>query len=154
MANLKIGDLAPELNIPDQNGKMVTLSELLGKTVVLYFYPKDNTPGCTAEACSLRDHYSELTKMGVLVFGVSADSEKLHQGFIEKQSLPFSLLADTEKKVIKAYDAWGEKKMYGKAYEGILRKTFIIDPKGKISHIIEKVDTKNHASQIFSLLNK
>ena len=148
MGNLKVGDKAPELNIPDQDGQLVKLSDFAGKKVALYFYPKDNTPGCTAEACNLRDNYSVLKNLGIEILGVSADNEKSHKGFIEKQSLPFRLLSDFEKTVLKAYDAWGEKYMYGKSYDGILRKTFIIDEQGKIEKIIEKVDTKNHASQI------
>lgn len=153
MGNLKIGDKAPDFKLFDQNEKSVTLNDFKGKKLVLYFYPKDSTPGCTAEACSLRDGFQDLKSKGIVVLGVSADNTKSHQNFIEKQSLPFSLLSDPEKIALKAYEAWGEKKMYGKSYEGILRKTFIIDENGKILHIIEKVDTKNHASQIMELIN-
>lgn len=148
MTTLKIGDKAPEFKAVDQNGKPVSLADYKGKKVVLYFYPKDNTPGCTDEACSLRDGYSDLLKAGYDVIGVSADSEKSHQGFIQKHSLPFRLIADVDKKVIEAYGAWGEKKMYGKSYMGIIRKTFIISADGKIENIIEKVNTKDHASQV------
>jgi len=148
MATLKLGDKAPEFNAIDQDGKPINLGDFKGKKVVLYFYPKDNTPGCTDEACSLRDNYSELKKLGYEIIGVSADSEKSHQGFITKHSLPFRLIADTGKEVLKAYDAWGEKKMYGKSYEGILRKTYVISEDGLIEKIFEKVNTKDHANQI------
>jgi peroxiredoxin Q/BCP len=151
MEQLKINDKAPDINAPDQNGKIVKLDDYLGKKVVLYFYPKDNTPGCTAEACSLRDNYSDLISKGFQVIGVSADSSKSHLSFIEKYSLPFPLIADVDKKVLLAYGAWGEKKMYGKSYEGVLRKTYVISEKGTIKHIIDKVDTKNHAQQILEL---
>jgi thioredoxin-dependent peroxiredoxin len=148
MATLKQGDKAPEINGFDQDGKSIGLSDYKGKKVVLYFYPKDNTPGCTDEACSLRDHYEELKKQGYDVIGVSADSSKSHQGFIQKHQLPFRLIADTEKSLIKAWGAWGEKKMYGKSYEGIIRSTFIISENGTIEKVIEKVKTKEHAQQI------
>jgi peroxiredoxin Q/BCP len=118
--------------------------------VVLYCYPKDNTPGCTAEACSLRDHYKELLKKGLAVVGVSADNEKSHKGFAAKFSLPFPLIADTSKKILNDYGVYGEKKMYGKSILGIIRTTFIIDEKGMIEKIISKVDTKNHSEQIFA----
>jgi len=149
---IKIGTKAPEFAVKNEKGNEIKLSDYLGKRIVLYFYPKDNTPGCTAEACSLRDSYSALKKKGIEVIGVSADSEKSHQNFIEKYELPFTLLSDAEKDVLMKYEAWGEKKMYGKTYEGIIRKTIIISPEGIIEHIIEKVDTKNHAQQILDLL--
>ncbi len=149
---IKIGTKAPGFAIKNEKGNEIKLSDYLGKRIVLYFYPKDNTPGCTAEACSLRDSYSALKKKGIEVIGVSADSEKSHQNFIEKYELPFTLLSDAEKDVLMKYEAWGEKKMYGKTYEGIIRKTIIISPEGIIEHIIEKVDTKNHAQQILDLL--
>ncbi len=149
MSNLKIGDSAPDFSAPDQNGNMVSLEEFKGKKLVLYFYPKDNTPGCTSEACDLRDNYESFLANGYEILGVSPDSQKSHQKFIEKYDLPFRLLSDVDKKILEAYGAWGEKKMYGKAYMGVLRKTFIISEEGNIENIIEKVDTKNHSKQIF-----
>jgi peroxiredoxin Q/BCP len=149
MSKLKEGDLAPAIDAVDQQGEKITLEEYRGKKVVLYFYPKDNTPGCTAEACDLRDNYSRFIAQGYEVIGVSADSERSHQNFISKYELPFRLISDVDKKVLKDYDAWGEKKMYGKTYLGILRKTYIIDGDGKIERIIEKVNTKAHSKQIF-----
>ena len=153
MLELKEGDLAPVINAVDQNGEPITLEEYRGKKIVLYFYPKDNTPGCTAEACDLRDNYSQFIEKGFEVIGVSADSEKSHQKFIEKYDLPFRLISDVDKKVLQDYGAWGEKKMYGKSYMGILRKTFIIDEKGYVEKIIEKVNTKEHSKQIFAELS-
>jgi thioredoxin-dependent peroxiredoxin len=148
MTKLKIGDQAPDFKAVDQDGRSISLADYKGKKVIIYFYPKDNTPGCTAEACSLRDGYEILTQSGYDVIGVSADSEKTHQGFATKHNLPFRLIADTDKKVIQTYGAWGEKKMYGKSYEGIIRTTFLISEDGKIENIIDKVNTKNHAGQI------
>lgn len=153
MSNLKEGDLAPAINARDENGKMITLEEFRGKKVVLYFYPKDNTPGCTAEACDLRDHYSRFLEQGFEIIGVSADSEKSHQNFKSKYKLPFRLISDVDKKVLEAYGAWGEKSMYGKTYMGILRKTFIINEEGFVEKIIEKVKTKEHSKQIFEELS-
>jgi len=153
MIQLKEGDMAPAFTGTDQEGNSLTLSELRRKKVILYFYPRDNTPGCTAEACNLRDNYSELKKKGFEVIGVSADSEKSHQNFINKYELPFNLISDKDKDVLKVYGAWGMKKMYGKEYEGIIRKTFIIDDSGKIIKILEKVDTKDHTNQIITALN-
>ncbi len=149
MSNLKTGDSAPDFSAPDQNGNMVSLEDFKGKKLVLYFYPKDNTPGCTSEACDLRDNYESFMAKGYEVLGVSPDSQKSHQKFIEKYDIPFRLLSDVDKKILEAYGAWGEKKMYGKAYMGVLRKTFIISEEGSIENIIEKVDTKNHSKQIF-----
>lgn len=120
--------------------------------MILYFYPKDNTPGCTAEACNLRDNYSDLLNKGMDVIGVSPDSTESHRKFIEKYDLPFRLISDPEKKILKLYDAWGEKKMYGKSYEGVLRKTFVINESQNIEKIIEKVNTKDHSNQIFTEL--
>lgn len=154
MSKLKVGDKAPDFQAIDQDGRSISLTDYKGKKIILYFYPKDNTPGCTDEACSLRDGYDDLTKSGYDVIGVSADSEKSHQGFISKHNLPFRLIADTDKKVIQAYGAWGEKKMYGKSYEGIIRTTFIISEDGTIEEIIDKVKTKNHASQILEETGK
>ncbi len=148
MVTLKTGDKAPEIKGIDQDGKPISLSDYKGKKVVLYFYPKDNTPGCTDEACSLRDGYQDLKKHGYDIIGVSADTTKSHQGFIQKHNLPFRLIADTDKAVIQAYGAWGEKKMYGKSYEGIIRSTFIISETGAIEKVIEKVKTLEHAKQI------
>jgi peroxiredoxin Q/BCP len=152
MAELEEGMKAPAFSGRDQSGKEISLKDFRGRKIILYFYPKDNTPGCTAEACSLRDHHRELIKKGFEVIGVSADSEKSHQRFIEKYELPFSLVADTGKEILMAYGAWGPKKLYGKVYEGTLRKTFIIDEKGMIQKIISKVDTGNHAEQILEAL--
>ncbi len=145
---LQVGDNAPAFEAPDQDGNMVKLSDFSGKKLVLYFYPKDNTPGCTAQACNLRDNYEQLLAQGYAVLGVSTDSSKSHQKFIEKQNLPFSLLADEDKKVHEAFGTWGEKSMYGKKYMGTLRTTFVIDENGKISEIIQKVKTKDHTAQI------
>ena len=148
MATLKVGDKAPEIQANDQHGKPVSLKEYAGKQVILYFYPKDDTPGCTAEACNLRDNYDDLLKQGFDVIGVSPDEEKKHLKFIEKYQLPFRLVADTDKKVAEAYGVWGLKKFMGKEYDGIHRTTFIIDENGIIEEVIENVRTKAHASQI------
>ena len=145
---LKAGMKAPAFSVNDQDGKVVKLNELAGKKVVLYFYPKDMTPGCTAESCNLRDNYKVLQKQGYEVLGVSTDNEKSHQKFILKEKLPFRLLADVDKKMHEAYGTWVEKSMYGRKYMGTARKTFIINEKGLIEEIIEKVDTKNHIEQI------
>jgi len=145
---LTAGSKAPDFKTKDQDGNEVSLSSLKGKKTVLYFYPKDMTPGCTAEACSLRDNYKALQKAGYEVFGISADDEKSHRKFIEKEKLPFRLLADTDKTVHGKYGTWVEKSMYGRKYMGTARVTFIIDENGIIREVIEKVDTKNHADQI------
>jgi peroxiredoxin Q/BCP len=145
---LAVGDKAPDFTVNDQDGKPVRLSSLRGKKVVLYFYPKDMTPGCTTEACNLRDNYKLLIKQGYEVFGISTDNEKTHQKFIAKEKLPFSLLADTDKKVHDLYGTWVEKSMYGRKYMGTARNTFVINENGVIEDIIEKVDTKNHTDQI------
>jgi peroxiredoxin Q/BCP len=145
---LQIGDKAPDFTVNNQDGNPVKLSDLRGKKVVLYFYPKDMTPGCTAEACDLRDNYKVMQKQGYEVLGVSTDSEKLHRKFIEKENLPFRLLADTEKTLHGAYGTWVEKSMYGRKYMGTARVTFVIDETGVITDIISKVDTKAHAAQI------
>jgi len=149
MTTLKVGDKAPDFSGNEATGKIITLTQFKGKKLALYFYPRDNTPGCTTEACNLRDNYSRLLNKGYEVVGVSADNEKSHLNFINKYNLPFPLITDVDKKIIKAYNAWGEKKMYGKSYEGILRKTFIISEDGIIEKIIEKVKISDHASQIF-----
>ncbi|MFP4059928.1 MAG: thioredoxin-dependent thiol peroxidase [Bacteroidota bacterium] len=148
MGKIDVGDKAPDFKAKDQDGKEIQLSDFRGKKVVLYFYPKDNTPGCTEEACNLRDNYNALLEKGYVVLGVSTDSEKSHQNFISKYSLPFSLISDPDRDVIKAYGAWGEKKMYGKSYEGVLRSTFVINEEGNIEKIIDKVNKKDHAAQI------
>ncbi|MFA6401139.1 MAG: thioredoxin-dependent thiol peroxidase [Salinivirgaceae bacterium] len=152
MTHLKEGDKAPAFTGKNQLGETLTLGQFSGKTLILYFYPKDNTPGCTAESCNLRDNYQDLLAKGFEVVGVSPDSEKSHQGFITKQKLPFHLIADVDKTILKAYGAWGMKKLYGKDYEGVLRTTFIIDGKGIIAKIFHKVDTKNHTEQILEAL--
>ena len=149
---LKVGDKIPSVLGVNQDGKEIKFSDFEGKKVVLYFYPKDNTPGCTAEACSLRDGYDELIKAGYEVIGVSTDSTSSHQKFIAKQNLPFNLIADTEKKLSETFGTWGEKSLYGKKYMGMLRTTFLIDETGIITRIIlpKEVDTKNHATQVLS----
>ncbi len=145
---LKIGDKAPDFTGIDQDGKEIGLANFKGKKLVLYFYPKDNTPGCTAEACDLRDNYQRFESMGYKIVGVSKDNLKSHKGFIEKFKLPFPLISDKEAIILKAYEAWGRKKFLGREYDGIIRKTYIIDETGTISDIIEKVDTKAHSKQI------
>jgi len=152
MALLKEGDKAPTFKGIDQNGEEISLDQYQGKKVVLYFYPKDNTAGCTAEACNLRDNYSEFLNKGMDVIGVSPDSEISHQKFIDKHDLPFRLISDPDKEILNKYNAWGEKKMYGKTYQGVLRKTFIIAEDQTIERIIEKVKTKDHTNQIFTSL--
>lgn len=148
MSTLKTGDKAPAISAKDQAGNTITLNDYSGKKVVLYFYPKDDTPGCTAEACNLRDNYDSLLNAGFDVIGVSTDNEKSHQKFIGKYSLPFRLISDTEQKVSTDYGVWGLKKFMGREYMGINRTTFLIDENGNIQKIIEKVDTKNHIAQI------
>ena len=145
---LQIGDLAPLFKVEDSDGKLIDLSVLKGSKVVLYFYPKDDTPGCTAQACNLNENLSYLQANGCVVVGVSADSNKAHVKFKQKYNLSFSLLSDPEHIILNAYGVWVEKSMYGKSYMGIARTTFIIDEKGFILNIIEKVDTKNHTLQI------
>lgn len=147
---LKEGDKAPDFKAKDQNGKIVSLKDVAGKKLVLYFYPKDNTPTCTVEACNLRDNYSELKKKGYTIIGVSADEEKKHLKFIEKYDLPFPLLADVDMKVIKVYDVWGKKQFMGRIFDGINRTTFVINEKGIIEKIITDVKSKNHTEQILS----
>lgn len=147
---LQVGEKAPSFEAKDQDGNIVKLSDFQGKKVVLYFYPKDDTPGCTAQACSLRDNYEALLAKGYAVLGVSADDEKSHKKFANKYSLPFPLLADPEHNIIEAYHVWAEKSMYGKTYMGIVRTTFIIDEKGVIQEIISKIATKNHAEQVLA----
>ena len=148
MSNLKIGDRAPEINAIDQNEKSINLESYKGKKVVLYFYPKDMTPGCTAQSCNLSDNYQLLQQKGYEVIGVSCDSVKRHQKFIEKHNLPFNLISDEDQKVVSDYGVWQLKKFMGREYMGIVRTTFIIDEKGLISDIISKVNTKEHTAQI------
>jgi len=148
MTTLKPGDKAPDFKGKDENGKEIKLSDFKGNKLVIYFYPKDSTPGCTSQACNLRDNYDLLLSKGYKVVGVSADSEKSHQKFIEKNNLPFPLIADTEKEILKAFGVWGPKKFMGKTYDGIHRTTFVIDEKGVIEEVIEKVNTKDHTAQI------
>ncbi|MCB0596519.1 MAG: thioredoxin-dependent thiol peroxidase [Lewinellaceae bacterium] len=148
MMHLKEGDKAPDFQGVDQNEKTISLSDYKGKKLILYFYPKDDTPGCTAEACNLRDNFSVLKKEGFELLGVSPDDPKKHKKFIDKYSLPFPLIADTEKEILNAYGVWGPKKFMGREYDGVHRTTFVIDEAGKIEKIIAKVNTKAHAEQI------
>lgn len=145
---LKIGDKMPQFEVMDQNGNIVKSESLIGKKTIVYFYPKDNTPGCTAEACNLRDNYAALKAAGWNVVGVSKDSVSSHKKFEEKYELPFTLLSDPSTELLQVFGAWGEKKMYGKVTMGTLRRTFLFDEQGILTRIIEKVDTKNHAAQI------
>lgn len=147
---LEVGKKAPDFEGKDQNGNTIKLSDFKGKKVVLYFYPKDNTPGCTAQACNLRDNYELLQKKGYQVIGVSQDSEKSHLKFIAKHELPFPLIADTDHTVHNLYGTWGEKSMYGKTYMGTIRTTFIIDEAGNLEEIIKKVKTKDHTNQVLA----
>ena len=148
--SLSIGNPAPDFTSTDQNGQPIKLSDYRGKKVVLYFYPKDDTPGCTAQACSLRDHYTDLRAAGYEVLGVSVDDQKAHQKFIKKYDLPFTLVSDIDNQVVNAYDVWKEKSMYGRTFMGTVRTTFLIDENGIITDIMGKIDTKNHAQQILT----
>lgn len=145
---LQAGDKAPNFKGKDQNGNTVQLSDFKGKKLVLYFYPKDDTPGCTATSCNLRDNYRALLSKGYAVVGVSADDKESHQRFADKYNLPFPLIADTDHNVLEAYEAWGEKNLYGNISVGIIRKTYLIDERGVIMHIFKKVDKENHTEQI------
>lgn len=149
--HLKAGHKAPHFTGIDQNGRTLRSTDFEGKTLILYFYPKDDTEGCTAESCSLRDEYPYLSNSNYAVVGVSADDEQSHLKFAKKYSLPFPLIADTDLSIIKAYDVWGTKMLAGRIYDGLVRTTFIIDPKGIIKNVITSVDTKQHAQQILSL---
>lgn len=149
---LKEGDKAPAFSAKDQDGKTIRLSDFEGKKLILFFYPKDNTPGCTAEACNFRDHYVDLKDKGFEILGVSIDGEKSHQRFISKHELPYSLLVDEDKQLVEAYQVWVEKNTFGKKYMGTARKTFVIDEQGIIQHIIDKVQTKNASEQILEIL--
>ncbi len=145
---LKIGSKAPAISLPDQNGKIQKLSDYLGQWVLVYFYPKDDTPGCTTEACSLRDNLPKLGKLKAKVFGISTDSVASHKKFAEKYKLTFTLLADVDKKVVEKYGVWAEKSMYGRKYFGVLRNSYLIDPQGKIVKIYEKVKPATHAEEV------
>lgn len=149
---LEAGNKVPDITVNDQNGNPVNLTQFKGNKTIVYFYPKDDTPGCTAEACNFRDNYESLTEKGFAVVGISPDDEKKHLKFIDKHSLPFTLIADTEKVLANAFGVWGPKKFMGKEYDGIHRTTFIVDERGLISHVIKKVDTKNSTQQILDLV--
>lgn len=148
------GQKAPDFKGVDQDGKTISLNDFKGQKLILYFYPKDNTPGCTAEACDLRDNYEMWLSKGYKVVGVSPDSVKSHQKFVEKYNLPFPLISDPDKEILKAYGAWGPKKLYGREYEGVLRTTFVIDENGVIEQVFSKVKTKEHTKQILETLEK
>jgi thioredoxin-dependent peroxiredoxin len=152
MTYLKVGEKAPSFEGLNQEGKKISLSDFSGKKLILYFYPKDNTPGCTAESCNLNDNYDAWLVKGFEVVGVSPDSVQSHQKFRTKFGLRFNLIADTEKEILQAYGVWGEKSMYGKKYMGVLRTTFVIDEKGIIQDIFEKVETKDHTKQILKTI--
>lgn len=153
MTELSAGMQAPAINSKDQDGNPISLEQFRGKTVVLYFYPKDDTPGCTAEACDFRDNYQQLLSKDIAVLGVSVDDEESHKKFISKHSLPFPLISDTDHKIVNDYGVWVEKNMYGKKYMGINRRTFIIDEQGVIKSVVKKVDTKNASAQVLELLS-
>lgn len=152
MAKLKIGDKAPVFKLPDQNGDVHSLAEYKGKWVLLYFYPKDDTPGCTKEACLIRDNFPDFKKLKVVVFGISTDSVKSHKKFADKYNLPFVILADENKDIVKKYGVWGKKKFMGREYMGTFRTSFLIDPSGKIARIFEKVNPETHAGEVLTEL--
>lgn len=152
MSKLKKGDKAPEIKGTNENGETISLSDYSGKKLILFFYPKDNTPTCTVESCNLRDNYADLQAKGFEILGVSPDSAKKHQNFIAKHSLPYPLLVDEDMATIKAYDVWGMKKSFGKEYEGLKRTTFVIDENGVIELVLDKVKSKDHAAQILEEL--
>ena len=154
MADLKIGDAAPQFTLTDQNGNEVTLADFKGKTVVLYFYPKDDTPGCTKEACSFKDARAAFAKAKAVVLGVSGDNAASHEKFIRKYSLPFTLLSDPDKKVCRAYGVFRRKLLYGKSFLGIVRSTFVIDPKGRIAEVFPKVKVDGHTEEVLEALKK
>lgn len=149
---IEVGDTAPDFTLPNEEGREVGLKEYEGKRVIIYFYPKDNTPGCTKEACSIRDSFSAITDKDAVVLGISADTADSHKKFKEKNGLPFTLLSDPEKKVIKAFGAWGTKKMYGKEYEGIMRYTYVIAPNGTVEKVFKKVKTAEHGTELLGVL--
>lgn len=152
MTTIKIGDTAPDFRSTNENGEKISLQDFKGKKVVLYFYPKDNTSGCTQEACDFRDNFARIKKAGAVVLGVSPDSEKSHTNFKEKYELPFTLVVDTDKAICEAYGVWQEKSMYGRKYMGVVRTTFIINEKGKITHIFEKVKVAGHVESVLGAL--
>jgi peroxiredoxin Q/BCP len=149
---LAVGTQAPDFTTTDQDGKKRSLSDFKGRRVILYFYPKDNTSGCTKEACAFRDHFDEFRRLGVEILGVSVDSEKSHQSFVQKHGLPFTLLADTDKRLVEAYGVWGEKSLYGKKYMGTNRVTYLIDEGGKVAAVFPKVKPDTHAEEILAIL--
>jgi thioredoxin-dependent peroxiredoxin len=151
---LQPGAKAPDFTTTDQGGKKITLKDYRGKKVVLYFYPKDDTPGCTKEACAFRDHFAEFKKLGVEVLGVSVDTEKSHKSFAEKFKLPFTLLSDTDKKIVNAYGVWGEKSMYGRKYMGTNRVTYLVNESGHIAAVFPKVKPQEHAEEILALISQ
>lgn len=152
MPYMEAGSLAPDFALPDQDGRLHRLADYRGRWVVLYFYPKDDTPGCTKEACGFRDRMGDLQDLGAVVFGVSADGVESHKRFAEKYGLNFPLLADPERQAILAYGAWGKKNLYGKEYEGVLRQTFLIDPEGRIAKVWRKVSPEGHAEEVAEVL--
>jgi peroxiredoxin Q/BCP len=154
MKLLEVGDKAPNFTSTDQDGKTVSLADYKGKRVILYFYPKDDTPGCTKEACAFRDEFAAFKKLKAAVLGVSTDDEKSHKKFVAKYSLPFTLLADTDKKIVNAYGVWGEKSLYGRKYMGTNRVTYLIDEAGKVAAVFPKVKPEEHAGELLALLKK
>lgn len=152
MSTLKEGDKAPDFTAKDQNGKTISLSDYKGKDVILYFYPQDNTPTCTNEACNYRDNYQSLVSKGFEVIGVSPDNERSHKKFEKKFDLPFTLIADPDRSIVEAYGLWAEKTTFGRTYMGVLRTTFVIDKKGRIKKIIDKVESKNASRQVLDAL--
>jgi len=148
MNTLQVGDKVPSFSVTDQDGNTINSDQLLGQKSIVFFYPKANTPGCTAEACNLRDHYAELQAEGYVLYGVSADSERKQKNFANKFELPFPLLADESHQVLNAFGVWGRKKFMGKEYDGIHRKTFVVNEEGMVSRVIDKVKTKDHATQL------
>lgn len=151
---LKINDNAPLFSLPNQDNAEIALQDFQGSWIVIYFYPKDKTPGCTMEACDFRDKMESFNAIGAVVLGISPDSAKTHQSFIAKESLNFTLLSDTQKSVLKIYGAWGLKKLYGKEYEGVIRSTFLINPQGKIAYIWKNVKVKGHIEEVFAKLKE
>ncbi len=151
---LPVGTKAPDFTVKDQNGNTVSLANYRGKKIILYFYPKDSTPGCTKEACGFRDHFQSLQNLNVEILGVSTDSEKSHKSFIQKQNLPFTLLADTDKQLVNSYGVWGEKTLYGKKYMGIHRITYLIDENGMVAAVFNKVKPETHAQELLNFLQE
>ena len=152
--HLKVGELAPDFKSKDQNGKIISLSDFKGKKLILYFYPKDNTPGCTMQSCNLRDNFTILTSSGFEVVGISPDGMESHKKFANRFKLPYSLLVDEQQKIIKDYGVWGNKSLFGVSYQGLVRTTFLIDEHGRIEEIIDKVKTNNHTQQVLEFYEK